>query len=81
MTSDDKITIVATGPLTNVAGLLLAHPEVKPKIERISWMGGAAVGGNMSPMAEFNAYVDPHAVEIVFRSGCPNCDEWFRCNT
>ncbi|MDS9146156.1 nucleoside hydrolase, partial [Streptococcus pneumoniae] len=48
-----------------------AHPEVKPKIERISWMGGAAVGGNMSPSAEFNAYVDPHAVEIVFRSGVP----------
>ncbi|QCR32482.1 nucleoside hydrolase [Lysinibacillus sp. SGAir0095] len=71
MTSDEKITIVATGPLTNVAALLLAHPEVKPKIERISWMGGAAVGGNMSPIAEFNAYVDPHAVEIVFRSGIP----------
>ncbi len=71
MTNDEKITIVATGPLTNVAALLLAHPEVKPKIERISWMGGAAVGGNMSPTAEFNAYVDPHAVEIVFRSGIP----------
>lgn len=71
MASNEKITIVATGPLTNVAALLLAHPEVKPKIERISWMGGAAVGGNMSPTAEFNAYVDPHAVEIVFRSGIP----------
>lgn len=71
MASNEKITIVATGPLTNVAALLLAHPEVKPKIERISWMGGAAVGGNMSPVAEFNAYVDPHAVEIVFRSGIP----------
>ncbi|MGB6408778.1 MAG: nucleoside hydrolase, partial [Planococcus donghaensis] len=45
LASDEKITIVATGPLTNVAALLLAHPEVKPKIERISWMGGAAVGG------------------------------------
>ncbi|AIY06945.1 ribosylpyrimidine nucleosidase [Planococcus sp. PAMC 21323] len=71
MASNEKMTIVATGPLTNVAALLLAHPEVKPKIERISWMGGAAVGGNMSPSAEFNAYVDPHAVEIVFRSGVP----------
>lgn len=69
--SEEKITIVATGPLTNVAALLLAHPEVKTNIERISWMGGAAVGGNMSPLAEFNAYVDPHAVEIVFRSGIP----------
>lgn len=71
MASDRKITIVATGPLTNVAALLLAHPEVKTNIERISWMGGSAVGGNMSPSAEFNAYVDPHAVEIVFRSGIP----------
>jgi len=71
LSSKDKITIVATGPLTNVAALLLAHPEVKSNIERISWMGGAAVGGNMSPVAEFNAYVDPHAVEIVFRSGIP----------
>lgn len=71
MTSEEKVTIVATGPLTNVAALLLAHPEVCPKIECISWMGGAAVGGNMSPTAEFNAYVDPHAVEIVFRSGVP----------
>ena len=71
LASEEKMTIVATGPLTNVAALLLAHPEVKPKIERISWMGGAAVGGNMSPSAEFNAYVDPHAVEIIFRSGVP----------
>lgn len=69
--SDEKITIVSTGPLTNIAALILAHPEVKPKIERISWMGGAAVGGNVTPTAEFNAYVDPHAVEIVFRSGIP----------
>ncbi|WP_421663445.1 nucleoside hydrolase [Lysinibacillus telephonicus] len=69
--SDEKITIVSTGPLTNIAALILAHPEVKAKIERISWMGGAAVGGNVTPTAEFNAYVDPHAVEIVFRSGLP----------
>ncbi|RHW35863.1 nucleoside hydrolase [Lysinibacillus yapensis] len=71
LASEEKVTIVATGPLTNVAALLFAHPEVKPKIERISWMGGAAVGGNMSAVAEFNAYVDPHAVDLVFRSGIP----------
>jgi pyrimidine-specific ribonucleoside hydrolase len=69
--SDEKITIVVTGPLTNVASLILAHPEIKSKIERISWMGGTAVRGNVIPTAEFNAYVDPHAVEIVFRSGIP----------
>ena len=71
LSSSVPITIVATGPLTNIAALLVAHPEVKSKIKMISWMGGAAVGGNMSPTAEFNAYVDPHAVEMVFRSGIP----------
>lgn len=71
MNAEEPITIVATGPLTNVAALLFAHPEVKPFIKQISWMGGAAVGGNMSTVAEFNAYVDPHAVELVFRSGVP----------
>nr|WP_010302871.1 nucleoside hydrolase [Kurthia senegalensis] len=71
MQAEMPITIVATGPLTNVGALLLAHPEVKAKIARISWMGGAAVGGNMSTTAEFNAYVDPHAVELVMRSGVP----------
>lgn len=71
MNAEEPITIVATGPLTNVAALLFAHPEVKPVIKQISWMGGAAVGGNMSTVAEFNAYVDPHAVELVFRSGVP----------
>jgi len=71
LNAPEPITIVATGPLTNIAALLFAHPEVKPHIAQISWMGGAAVGGNMSTTAEFNAYVDPHAAELVFRSGVP----------
>ena len=71
LASVEPVIIVATGPLTNIGALLLAHPEVKPKIKLISWMGGAAVGGNMSTTAEFNAYVDPHAAELVFRSGVP----------
>lgn len=71
LSAEEPITIVATGPLTNIAALLFAHPEVKPAIKEISWMGGSAVGGNMSTTAEFNAYVDPHAVEFVFRSGIP----------
>lgn len=71
MNATTPITIVATGPLTNIAALLLAHPEVKPFIKQISWMGGSAVGGNMSTVAEFNAYVDPHAAELVFRAGVP----------
>ncbi|MER1998982.1 MAG: nucleoside hydrolase [Lysinibacillus sp.] len=71
LASEQKVTIVATGPLTNVAALLLAHPEVKSNIETISWMGGAAQGGNKTAVAEFNAYVDPHAAQIVMQSGVP----------
>ncbi|WP_284140485.1 MULTISPECIES: nucleoside hydrolase [unclassified Virgibacillus] len=71
MTSDEPIVLIATGPLTNIGALLLAHPEVKDNIRSISFMGGAAVGGNMTPTAEFNVYVDPHAADIVFRSGIP----------
>ncbi|WP_285397223.1 nucleoside hydrolase [Lysinibacillus sp. fls2-241-R2A-57] len=69
--SEEPIVLIATGPLTNIGALLLAHPEVKGKISYISYMGGAAVAGNMSPFAEFNVYVDPHAADIVFRSGIP----------
>ena len=71
LASEQKVTIVATGPLTNVAALLLAHPEVRSNIETISWMGGAIQGGNKTATAEFNAYVDPHAAQIVMQSGVP----------
>lgn len=71
MHATEPVTIVATGPLTNIAALLVAHPEVKPNIQQISWMGGSAVGGNMSTTAEFNAYVDPHAAELVMRADVP----------
>ncbi|WP_047983535.1 nucleoside hydrolase [Ornithinibacillus californiensis] len=69
--SPEPVVLIATGPLTNIGALFLAHPEVKAKIRYISFMGGAAVGGNMTPTAEFNVYVDPHAADIVFRSGVP----------
>lgn len=69
--SDEKVTIVATGPLTNVAIFLLSHPELKEKIELISFMGGACFGGNITPHAEFNIYVDPEAADIVVQSGVP----------
>lgn len=71
LSSDEQIILIATGPLTNVGALLLAHPVVKSKIKYISYMGGAAVGGNITPTSEFNVYVDPHAADIVFRSGIP----------
>ena len=69
--SPDKITLVPTGPLTNIATFLLAYPHLKPKIERISLMGGGIFRGNMTPTAEFNIYVDPEAAAVVFSAGVP----------
>ena len=60
-------TLVATGPLTNVALLLALHPDAVP--ERIVLMGGAIAEGNVTPAAEFNVWADPEAAQRVFRSG------------
>lgn len=70
-TSETPVTIVSTGPQTNVAALLLAHPELKGKIGRISLMGGGIAYGNWTPAAEFNILVDPEAAQAVFSSGIP----------
>lgn len=69
--SEDKVTLVPTGPLTNIAIFLSAYPHLHEKIERISLMGGCAVGGNWTAAAEFNILVDPEAADIVFKSGIP----------
>lgn len=69
--SPEKITIIAVGPLTNIALLLKAYPHLKEKIERISLMGGGLSTGNCSAAAEFNIICDPEAAEIVFQSGIP----------
>lgn len=69
--SNEPVTLVPTGPLTNIALLLSAHPELKAKIARIVLMGGSAGPGNWTPAAEFNIYVDPEAAEIVFSAGVP----------
>ncbi|MGL4469962.1 MAG: pyrimidine-specific ribonucleoside hydrolase RihA [Aeromonas hydrophila] len=69
--SPEPVTLVPTGPLTNIALLLAAHPELKSKIARIVLMGGAAGAGNWTPAAEFNIYVDPQAADMVFKSGLP----------
>jgi purine nucleosidase/pyrimidine-specific ribonucleoside hydrolase len=61
-------TVVATGPLTNVAELLERSPET---VEQVVWMGGSTDRGNTRPYAEFNAFVDPEAAEVVFASGVP----------
>ncbi|SDI53583.1 pyrimidine-specific ribonucleoside hydrolase [Ferrimonas sediminum] len=65
------VTLVPTGPLTNIALLLANHPDLHSKIERIVLMGGAASMGNWTPAAEFNIYVDPEAADMVFKSGIP----------
>ncbi|QOH80604.1 pyrimidine-specific ribonucleoside hydrolase RihA [Plesiomonas shigelloides] len=69
--SIEPVTLVPTGPLTNIALLLSAHPELKAKIARIVLMGGSAGPGNWTPAAEFNIYVDPEAAEMVFSAGVP----------
>ena len=69
--SREPVTIVSTGPQTNVAALLLSHPELKEKIGRISIMGGGISHGNWTPAAEFNILLDPEAAQTVFDSGIP----------
>lgn len=68
---DEPVTIIPTGPLTNIARLLDGHPGLKPRIARICLMGGAIGEGNITPSAEFNLWVDPEAADVVFRSGVP----------
>jgi inosine-uridine nucleoside N-ribohydrolase len=63
------VTLVPTGPLTNVALLLALHPDVANAVERIVLMGGAIAEGNVTPAAEFNIWVDPEAAQRVFASG------------
>ena len=65
------VTLVATGPLTNVALLLRARPRIRDGIERICLMGGSLGEGNTTGAAEFNAWQDPEAAAIVFGSGIP----------
>ena len=66
-----EITIVAVGPLTNVALALRADPELAGMIPAIVIMGGSLSGGNITPAAEFNLYVDPEAARIVFDANIP----------
>jgi purine nucleosidase len=66
------VTLVPTGPLTNVATAFLKAPDVIDNVDTIVLMGGAMrEGGNYSPSAEFNILVDPHAADVVFRCGRP----------
>lgn len=61
--------IIAVGPLTNIASLILSRPDLKEKISEITIMGGAVGMGNVTSNAEFNIFADPEAASIVFKSG------------
>ncbi|KUL22422.1 nucleoside hydrolase [Actinoplanes awajinensis] len=69
--SAEPVTLIATGPLTNVATLLTRHPEVLPQVRRIVFMGGSTDRGNTTPYGEFNIVTDPEAADVVLRSGLP----------
>ena len=64
-----ELTLVATGPLTNVALALRLEPRLAESLREIVLMGGSAGDGNVTPAAEFNFYADPHAARVVFESG------------
>lgn len=66
---NEKITIVTTGPMTNLATALLKYPEIKSHIDEIVLMGGSTNGGNLTPYAEFNILADPDAADICFKAG------------
>jgi inosine-uridine nucleoside N-ribohydrolase len=66
------LTMIALGPLTNTARAIQLAPALMQQLGRLVIMGGAiGVPGNVSPVAEFNIFVDPHAADVVFRAGVP----------
>jgi inosine-uridine nucleoside N-ribohydrolase len=67
--AEEGIWIVAVGPLTNVATAVLKAPDIVGRIAGLSWMGGSSGPGNTTAAAEFNAWVDPEAAEIVLQAG------------
>lgn len=66
---EGEITLVAIGPLTNIAAVLIQAPDVARRVREIVLMGGAIGLGNTTPAAEFNIFADPHAAHVVFTSG------------
>lgn len=67
--TEDPVTLVATGPITNVARLLLDRPDLAERVAEVVFMGGSTGRGNHTPAAEFNTYADPEALDVVLRSG------------
>jgi inosine-uridine nucleoside N-ribohydrolase len=68
LASEEPITLVPTGPLTNIGLFLARHPDAAERVERIVLMGGAIGEGNVTPAAEFNIWADPEAADRVFTS-------------
>ena len=67
-----SVTLCPLGPLTNIALALEREPDIVPRIREIVLMGGGFFeGGNVTPAAEFNIHVDPHAADVVLKSGIP----------
>jgi inosine-uridine nucleoside N-ribohydrolase len=66
--SPSPVTLVPTGPLTNLALFLARYPDLEPKVERVVLMGGSIGLGNVTPAAEFNIWADPEAASRVFSS-------------
>src|SRR5438445_8582409 len=71
MAAPGEITLVPTGPLTNIAMALRREPRIADRVREVVLMGGAYTRGNVTPAAEFNTYVDPEAAEMVFRGAWP----------
>ena len=69
--SSESVVLVPTGPLTNLAQLMKQRPDLLNRIREIVWMGGSIGAGNRTSYAEFNAWVDPEAVEVVLGAGVP----------
>jgi pyrimidine-specific ribonucleoside hydrolase len=67
----DDVTVIPTGPLTNVAVALRTAPDIAGRLHAISLMGGSVTVGNVTPAAEFNVWFDPEAADIVLNSGVP----------
>lgn len=66
-----ELVLIAVGPMTNIGIALAKYKELPKLIQKIVIMGGAAIGGNVTPSAEFNIYVDPEAADMMFCSGIP----------
>ena len=69
--SNDKVTVITTGPMTNLGMAIKHNKEILKHIDEIIFMGGSTTDGNVTPAAEFNILVDPEAADIVLTSGVP----------